>query len=423
LPPKAGPKVEPVAANLIASLIHPERKSSVYPMQFSADGARLFVFGYPSGIVQFWDISTKKEIRRINTPAGYKSSAEFALLAPDLKTLYVPVSKRSVKPFERDGKRLNRIDLSGRIQIWDVDSGKERDTLLPAEGHGPVYGKFSPGGRFLVWCESPSYVSSDTPPPGATMVWDLATGKKWKFGDGFTQLSFFPDGKTAAFIDRDSKLPTVKVFDLSKKQELARFCYPKNDRRFSLGPVAPNGSVIAMYLGGTKGAPLEVWFLDGQTLEVRGKLVGKGDPDRYGWTTGLFAQGGKQFVALDGGAGNVLVWDVAGQMQVRTIPYGENQRAWQMALSPDGKTVAVGWAPKADEELQNVLEPDPQDLPQPRVSLVNLEGSAAPRILMAPQGYVGRLIFSPDGNTLAFGGAGAVHLFDLNDQQKSLTRR
>ena len=38
---------------------------------------------------------------------------------------------------------------------------------------------------------------------------------------------------------------------------------------------------------------------------------------------------------------------------------------------------------------------------------------AAPRIWIAPHDYTGRLAFSPNGKTLAFGGAGAVHLFDL----------
>jgi hypothetical protein len=45
--------------------------------------------------------------------------------------------------------------------------------------------------------------------------------------------------------------------------------------------------------------------------------------------------------------------------------------------------------------------------------MIDLDGNAAPRILIAPHGYVGGLAFSPDGKTLAFVGAGAVHLFDL----------
>jgi hypothetical protein len=87
--------------------------------------------------------------------------------------------------------------------------------------------------------------------------------------------------------------------------------------------------------------------------------------------------------------------------------------AWQSALSPDGKTLAVGWMPQADADLESAREPDPQDLPQPRVSLIDLAGNAAPQVLVAPHGYVGGLAFSPNGKLLAFGGAGAVHLFEL----------
>src|SRR5262249_20094755 len=156
----------------------------------------------------------------------------------------------------------------------------------------------------------------------------------------------------------------------------------------SLGSLSPDGAVVSVALGGKKGAPLEVWFFDARTLQARGKLTGKGDPERYGWGGGLFTPDGKRFVAFDS-VGNVLVWDVAAQKLERTLPVAGDRQVYQFAFSPDGKTLAAGWWPKFDADLADDLDPDPRDLPQPRVSLIALDGSSPPRILMAPHGAVG----------------------------------
>jgi WD40 repeat protein len=177
---------------------------------------------------------------------------------------------------------------------------------------------------------------------------------------GFADPAFSPDGKTVAVRLRDyeAKTSAVKLLELATGKELAALSCPEKDRSFSMGAVAPDGSVVAVYVGGKKGVPLEVWFRDARTLEDRGKLTGEGDPERYGWSSGQFTPDGKRFVTLDG-VGNALVWDVAGRRLERTLPLGDARSAWQLAVSPDGKTLAVGWAPKADEDLEDQTEPDP----------------------------------------------------------------
>src|SRR5262249_3341227 len=156
-----------------------------------------------------------------------------------------------------------RIEYAGEVRVWDMVSGKEKESLRPAEGSAPVNAKLVAGGQFLVSIERPGYDSGERP-KDVTMVWDLGTGKKWKLSDGYASPSFTPDGKTVAVnvTDHEAKTSAVKLLELATGKELAKVICPEKDRYFSVGAIAPDGSVVAVYLGGKKGAPLEVWFLD-----------------------------------------------------------------------------------------------------------------------------------------------------------------
>jgi WD40 repeat protein len=293
-----------------------------------------------------------------------------------------------------------------------VASGKEKEPFPSAPDFAPVCAKLTPSGRFLLSAERRSYDTGDTTRLGLTMVRDLATGKSWKLCDDFALPHCSPDEKTVVMSPQDNATlkSQINVFELKSGTPLATFVYPENDRHFSVGGFAQDGKVVALHLGGKKGAPLEVWFFDARTLENLGKLIGKGDPDRYGWGHGQFTPDGKRFVDRDG-AGNVLIWNVAEQKVERTETVGGTGGPGGLSISPDGETVAVAWRPRTEADLDD--DPDILDLAQPRVTLIDLVSQKPPRVLIAPHGYPGRLTFSPDGRLLAFGGAGAVHLFDL----------
>jgi hypothetical protein len=127
LPARSGPKPGPVAPNLIASLpLHPPQRGS-WKLAFSPDGARLLASCYPFGTVQIWDVASRKEIRRIAPPPGYGESGDYAaydyaLFAPDWKTLYIPTAKRIAKRIEHDGKKSLQIEYTGFIRVWDIAS-------------------------------------------------------------------------------------------------------------------------------------------------------------------------------------------------------------------------------------------------------------------------------------------------------------
>ena len=68
----------------------------------------------------------------IETFAGEREPGQ-ALITPDFKTLCVPVQNGTIKSIERDGKKQYRYEQQGRIRVWDIGSGKEKDALRPAE--------------------------------------------------------------------------------------------------------------------------------------------------------------------------------------------------------------------------------------------------------------------------------------------------
>ncbi len=383
-------------------------------VEFSPEGTQLFASGYPSGLIQFWDLAARKEVHRIETPAGYRGTANYALLAPNWKSLYVFVEKRQVKNFERDGKRRWRIEYSGRIRVWDLINGKETDSIEVSPGSGPAFAELSPNGRYLTYVERPSQ-DNDQDAQDVTMVRDLTTSKQWKLCDGFAVPFIFPDGKTVAFSQNDFKAKTssVRLVDLASGKELLSVSCPEKDRYFGLSSISPDGKTLPVALGGKKGAPVEFRFMDAKTLADRGVLLGRGSPEGYGWAHSLFTPDSKRFVSIDG-SGDLLVWNVDDQRIERTLNYGGEQASWAFAIAPDGKTLAIVWTPKGDPAVEKEREPDPQEMPQPRVSLVDLDGKLPTRTFVAPHGFVGGLAFSPDGKTLAFGSSGGVHLIDLS---------
>jgi WD40 repeat protein len=122
----------------------------------------------------------------------------------------------------------------------------------------------------------------------------------------------------------------------------------------------------------------------------------------------------ERFVTAIAVAGSGYAWNVATGALVLTHRFGEKGVTRSVAISPDGRWAAAVGTPGVNAE-EFGREPDPGDFPQPRVVLYDLATRKAVQTLICPHGLGGRAAFSPDGKTLAIGGSGAVHLFDLNN--------
>lgn len=209
----------------------------------SADGKRLATFGQhqmrnekdepQAGVVQVWDIETKKELTKIATTSSQVQCVRFspdgnqvfiggqniAVEAWDVATgkslrQYITRSNGGQKLFvSPDGTKLAVASPYGHVQIWDVATGARLGTgsaqvsngveavVFPADGPAVAYGKLD--STMQLWTI-----------PGKTL-----TPQNGHFSS-VCQIRYAPDGKQILTIGLDNK---VVRWDVKTGKELANY--------------------------------------------------------------------------------------------------------------------------------------------------------------------------------------------------------
>jgi WD40 repeat protein len=337
---------------------------------FSPDGKQLAVVNAGGGVV-LWDPAAGKELRRL---AGRRNLNAFVAFAPD-------------------GKTLAAGSLDGAVQTWEVASGK-RLGLYEVPRNAAARATFTTGGRLLTCGSSGQTVS----------VWDVLAEKSLTPAGGHeagvTSIAFAADGKGLSTASADG---AVFFWDAAGKEARHVHLRPGEEMGFKPGTfrmstlqLAPDGKHIL----GSFNNGLSLYEL------AKGREV-------CSFSTGFMTYNPSAVFSKDGSLlvegwndtrtrkPAIALFNVATGQELRRFE-GQTGDLRQLALSPDGKTVAA--ASSSFQPTGQVNDLRAWDAATGK-SLWHVEGGVA---------WLQGLAFSPDGKLLATADPfGAIALYDV----------
>ena len=138
----------------------PVGQHSLYAI-YAPNGGPMAVWGYDDASIRLFDADGVEELLRFNKEGQTKSNSPWGW------------SSSIYASFSPNGRNLATFRDVGRIDLWDVASGKKLHTLPCGSSHHPSYLRFSPDGTKLASAGG-DFWDGD----GAVRVWDVAQGKE-----------------------------------------------------------------------------------------------------------------------------------------------------------------------------------------------------------------------------------------------------
>jgi dipeptidyl aminopeptidase/acylaminoacyl peptidase len=300
----------------------------------------------------------------------------------------------------------------GDVRAWDLTTGK----LIATFRHDPPRGVggmvLSPDGSSFAAFEQPSGALENGRNRRAASLWDANSGKFRPLPADLQYWAVYSaDGKTLAAPAQsdDRQTSLVRLIDVASAKE--KLTIPIGEKGASLGYIAvsPDGKLLAGQVRGKAGHALRLWEVD--TGRQVASFAGEKD-DLFLWMS--FSPDGRTLAVTNSSRpeqGKLFLFDVPGRKPAKKVVFGKKVSVFRRpAFSPDGKWIAVATQvfpddPRAAEK--------PEELPQPRIHLIEAASGEVRETIVAPQGVPLSLCFSPDGKTLATAGNGRVLLWDL----------
>lgn len=292
--------------------------------------------------------------------------------------------------FSPDDKRLAIGVERGDLFLVSADDLRGR-RQLDANAHAVWSPEFSPDGRTL----AAGILNKSSAADGSVLIWDVKSLGLLQRLEGHTDqifdVSFSPDGRILASASADA---TVRLWDLTTGQQIGDplLGHPNDVQSLDFNPTGTrlvsagaDGSVIlwdvASRLVGGGGLVNVVAFADG------GRRLLSTEPFSYGEPI-------PPDPAFPGGGGDIFRWNTTTWARVGEPIQGEYVAG--MAVGPDGTWFAGGTVDGG------VLRWPTDGGSTPDQSLASVDDV-----------LFGMVAVSPDGRTIAVGGFDGLHLWDL----------
>jgi RNA polymerase sigma factor (sigma-70 family) len=373
--------------------------SNYVQVVFSPDGQRFLFAGQVDHSEPVFDAATGKQITQIRADVGYLNRLQFL---PDGKSIVgLPIYSTREKPPTKDqltvfaadtGRVLRKIDYDGAstiavspdgkllaagnaqkggLQLFDFESGKEIGRM---KTRGSVmHLAFSPNGKWLAGAEFRS---------GVVSVWNAPERRQHPASPepaGFYGTVFTPDGKALVLPQRSLSERGRPVIDWRTGREIRRLADVDPDGRRD--PVlSPDQRLYAV--GDQRG---QIRLLDTETGKEVRTLTGH----PKGASRMVFSPDGRRLASC-GWEKTIRVWELATGRQVARFEPPELFGADDLALSADGRVLAVC----CNQNVKNCKI----------VYTWNVDAGTQLARIEAPNWFNSGVALSPDGRLLAGGG-------------------
>ncbi len=369
----------------LAALVETDQR--VLSLTLTADGKTALTV-HDDGALHLWDVTKRTHLRKLPARAPLP---HFAALAPDGRMVALATSNTELELWEVErGRRqqlrttarlvgmgftpdgfLQAAEGNGTITVWDVASGAKRTTLTCSgiavqKKDGPS-AWFAARGQRMAWEEV-----------GTIRPWDLATGTETPrltgLRRGVAWAGFSEDGRAIHACGMRGVLgtwdaATGRPRGTSHKLDVdwGVRCLPTADRRSVV--MTCDEPVLKPRPGGGR---IFLWDVakDAGPTPLR-EQVGPA------WYAALTPD--KRFLAATEAAGEVRVYDTASGKPIRSFRGREHE--YLPTFSPDGKLLATSGSS----------------------AIIRLYDFATGKVVHELKAGVGRLVFAPDGRTLASG--------------------